>query len=108
MSGRREFWGKHVARWQASGLIARDYATKAGINPLTLKYMKYVLKKEARSRSQIEAPKLAAMPLVEVLSSGALDRGFELELVDGRRLRIPSAFEASALRRLLGVLGSPS
>lgn len=100
----REFWAKHVEGWRQSGLIARDYAASVGINPLTLKYMKCVLKKQAGRQAVAVAPRERAMPLVEVLSAGQMDRRFELELADGKRLRIPSSFEADALRRLLGIL----
>jgi hypothetical protein len=76
------------------------------INPLTLKYMKCVLKKQAGERALVVAPKAPSMPLVEVFGTGQTDRRFELELVDGRRLHVPPSFETDALRRLLGVLGS--
>ncbi len=100
----REFWAKHVEGWRQSGQIAREYAASVGINPLTLKYMKCVLKKQTRRQAVAVAPKERSMPLVEVLRAGQMDRRFELELAGGKRIRIPSSFEADALRRLLGVL----
>jgi len=36
------------------------------------------------------------------------DTGFEVELAGGRRVRVPSSFDAAALRRLLDVLEGAS
>jgi len=102
---RRDFWARHVKQWRKSGLIARDYAASVGINPLTLRYMKCVLKKQASERALVLAPRPASMPMVEVVSTGQTDGRFELQFLDGMRLRVPPSFEADALRRLLGVLG---
>jgi hypothetical protein len=43
-------------------------------------------------------------PFVEVRPVEAVSGLFELELGNGRRLRVPASFDVHALERLLGVL----
>jgi transposase len=106
---RREQWAKHVARWRESGLVAREYAATAGVNLHTLRAWKYALADEKES-SVVAQSKAAAkqsrvtVPLIEVRGPNRGDERFELELVDGRRLRVPPSFDAETLRRLLAAL----
>jgi hypothetical protein len=46
--------------------------------------------------------------LIEVRGPDRTDERFELELVDGRRLRVPLSFDTDALRRLLAALEVPA
>ena len=104
----REEWRKRVERWKDSGLTAQQYAAELGIKASTLQFWKYKLggaapeqrRKPARSRDDG-----ANLPLVElqpvVMASVQM---FELELVGGRRLRVPAGFDAPSLERLLEVL----
>jgi transposase-like protein len=112
----REQRARHVERWRESGLVAREYAARAGVNVHTLRSWKYALADEKRPsavttpkttavRSRVIAPKL---PLIEVRGSGRTDEHFELEFADGRRLRVPPSFDADALRRLLAALEVPA
>lgn len=112
----REEWAKRVKRWRDSGLTTAEFATELGINPRTLTYWAWSLKREASGRKRVwparKAPAGsrkatgvgAAAPsgFVEVAGAVALGR-FELE-VRGRRLHIPSAFDAQQLRALLEIL----
>ncbi len=96
----RAEWSKQIALWRKSGLTAREYAAKAGLNPGTLQFWKYTLGKESRPSSG----KGADLPLIEVHSSVAKDDRFEVELAGGRRVRVPGTFDSDALRRLIAVL----
>ena len=102
-------WRKRVERWRESGLTAEQFATETGINAGTLRFWSYRVAKEARGEtpaSRRRAPKVVApSSFVEVQAAGTMSATFELELDGGRRLRIPTAFDASALARLLDVLG---
>ena len=106
----RDEWRKRIERWRESGLTAEQYAAELGINAGTLKFWKYKLGRPETAtagRRQPKQPKGASvpLPLVEVRPAVvATASGFELELSGGRRLRIPSSFEADALGRLLTVL----
>jgi hypothetical protein len=124
----REVWAKRVERWRDSGLTATEFAAEVGVNPRTLSYWKWRLgskrgrslsskTKKARSRnassrratSRKKTAALAVRPLsfVEVTKATSALSGepFEVELVSGERIRIPSSFDASSLSRLLDVLG---
>jgi transposase-like protein len=109
----REEWAKRVERWRDSGLTTAEFAGELGINPRTLTYWAWALKREASegkrewSARKSPAPTRAAASVarsgfVEVASAVPLGR-FELE-VRGRRLHIPSAFDAEQLRALLEIL----
>jgi hypothetical protein len=103
-----EEWQKRVDRWRESGLSAEQFATELGINSGTLRFWQYKLNKAKRAGasrdvrpSKTTTPAVAAF--VEVRSAGG-DARFELELCNGRRLRVPEGFDPKALERLLAVL----
>ena len=114
----REEWAKRVARWRDSGLTTAEFATELGINPKTLTYWAWTLKREANGKKRVWPSKKptaarptvragatttkAAPPFVELPRQGSTAR-FELE-VRGRRLHIPSAFDVQQLRTLLEIL----
>jgi hypothetical protein len=104
----REEWRKRVERWKDSGLTAQQYAAELGIKASTLQFWKYTLSKpapEQRPKPARARESDARLPLVElqavVMASTSM---FELELNGGRRLRIPSGFDAPSLERLLEVV----
>ena len=114
----REEWAKRVARWRDSGLTTAEFATELGINPKTLTYWAWTLKREASGKKRVwpskkptaaratvragAATTKAAPAFVELPRQGSSAR-FELE-VRGRRLHIPSAFDVQQLRALLEIL----
>jgi transposase len=111
MEGARERWFRLVRRWRRSGQTAREFARGAGINPSTLAYWSWRLNREDRTGQQAVSRHDWKSPaqqgsFVELIAGPAEDRRSELELVDGRRLRVPPDFDAAALGRLLAVLGS--
>jgi len=110
----REEWAKRVERWRDSGLTTAQFAAELGINPHSLTYWAWTLKREAgcqkrtwpnKTGKQVVARKGAApsAPFVEVKSHTPRAQ-FELEIRGGRRLRIPDGFDAQQLRSLLEVL----
>jgi hypothetical protein len=105
-----EEWQKRVERWRASGLTADQFAAELGINAGTLKFWQYKLRKEKRIegvRKRCSAGKSAvsttAPAFVEVRSSYG-DARFELELRNGRLIRVPEGFDGNALERLVAIL----
>ena len=114
----REDWIKRVQRWQDSGLTAKEFASELGIKASTLTHWKWRLEKERREgrrpgeeggakpvKPARRGSRAAAPPgLIEVQLPAVQDSCFELELAYGHRLRVPAAFDESALRRLLAVL----
>src|SRR5262245_6678586 len=112
-------WAKRVERWQDSGLSSAEFAAETGINPRTLIYWKWRIGREKRGEAEMESapppssPERRAsrravaatgpLPLLEI-KAAATDARFELDLGNGRRVRVPPEFEPAALQRLLAVL----
>jgi hypothetical protein len=116
MGAGRDRWAGLVRRWRRSGQTAREFAESAGVNAGTLTYWAWRLKREGKAKGGgDELPKRRARGsiassgkgnFVELIVEGREERGFLLDLGDGRRLRIPPEFDAAALGRLLTVLGA--
>lgn len=104
MQTRRAEWAERVGRWRRSGLTAKEFARSVGINPGTLMYWACRLGRERRVRGGASPRSAPALGFVELVAGSGSDSRFELELGNGRRLRIPATFEATALERLLTVL----
>jgi len=110
----REVWVRRVERWRESGLSIREFAARHGLKVGTLSHWSWRLRSEQARDPATPGPQpsprsngvpssLAPLSFIEVQAALTEER-FELELTDGRRLRIPTGFEATALQRLLGVL----
>lgn len=108
----REVWRKRVERWGDSGLTAQQFADEIGVNVHTLSHWKWLLAQEARRES---APTPSAQPVfVELVepkpslssTTAPCHEPFEVVLVSGLRVRVPAAFDAVALRRLVDALGA--
>jgi transposase-like protein len=111
MDGRRanrDEWQKRVERWSESGLSAKQFAAESGINAGTLQYWKYKLRKQSGESSREARRRLShaiASSLIEVRPVAvAADSRFEIELNNGRRLRLPQTFDPNALKALVAVL----
>jgi hypothetical protein len=110
-------WAGLVRRWRRSGQTACEFAESVGVNAGTLSYWAWRLKREgkatdgaARSRRKRRRRQQSIAPMgersfVELIVDRPEEGRFELELGDGRRLRIPAGFDGAALGRLLTVLG---
>jgi len=117
----RAEWEKRVERWRDSGLTSKEFAAEVGINAATLTYWKWRLGKERREASG-EVPKTkpskprpkvaqepreavqADAPSLVLVDASPSDSRIEVELSGGTRLRVPSSFDADALRRLVAAL----
>lgn len=105
MESRRAEWTERVRRWRRSGLTAREFAESIGVKAATLTHWAWRVGREGRGRGRTEQrPVAVSARFVEVIAAAAGDERFELELGNGRRLRIPTGFEAAALERLLVVV----
>ena len=104
----RARWIERVEQWKQSGLTAREYAAKAGLNAGTLTYWKWRLSRDARvqkapagtRKRRTRKPKLIELTPVTVV-----DERMEIELSNGHRLRVPARFDSQALSRLLTIVG---
>jgi len=102
----RAEWSKRVSRWRASGLTAREFASRNGINVTTLRYWSSRL---GRASDDPSTSSLSPLTFVEMTGAVIAREPIELALPSGVRLRVPHDFDAGALERLLDVLTrSPS
>ncbi|HEV3094606.1 MAG TPA: hypothetical protein VGY30_08855 [Solirubrobacteraceae bacterium] len=102
----REEWQKRVERWKDSGLTAKEFAAETGVNVGTLQCWKYKLTRlgsERRRRPSAPASIVSSIVEVRPAAEAAEDR-YEIELGNGRRLRVPAVFDAGALKTLLAIL----
>jgi transposase-like protein len=105
----REEWQKRVQRWKDSGLTAKEFAAETGINAGTLQFWRYKLKHGTRSPTRTKGKSasdeiLASLVEVHAPTVVSVDQRFEIELGNGRRLRVGGGFDAAALRALIAVL----
>jgi hypothetical protein len=110
MQSRRAQWAEQVQQWRQSGLTAREFATQAGINAGTLSHWAWRLGRiHGPDNARRAQPKrgAGASPKFVELVAGALENRFELDLGDGRRLRIPAQFDAASLEGVLAILAKP-
>jgi hypothetical protein len=96
------FWKERVERWSASGLSARDFATREGLRKERLFFWKRRLRK-----SMAVAVAGVSFAKVAIQASRVEAKGEPLELVtrSGHTVRVRAHFDEAALLRLLTVLG---
>jgi len=108
-------WAKVVGRWRRSGLTARTFAEKAGVNASTLSYWAWRLGKVAaptkRSKREKEPPTRSRAPqrslqLVELPSSMMPSSSSTLEVALGGdvSVRVPVGFDPETLTRVVRAL----
>lgn len=105
----REVWAKRVERWQSSELTAKEFAAEIGVNDRTLAHWKWILGKEATTRSPAgrRRDRGAVVKFTEVaVEPTALTSGSPIEIVVGGALviRVDRQFDEDTLRRVLGVV----
>ena len=104
-SQRAAFWREHVETWKRSGLSARQYCERHGLNRGTLGYWGSRLRAAEAAEataSHFLPVHVAAVP--ERPSVG--DAGIALELAHGVRVLVGRGFDADTLSRLLAVVRS--
>jgi hypothetical protein len=109
----REKWAKRVEQWRDSGLSAKEFAAKTGLNARSLVWWRWEFSKSdatpkprRRQRSR-EAAAVAitksTMQFVELMAPAARD-GLEVILPSTIRVCVRPGFDAATLGRLLDVL----
>jgi transposase-like protein len=114
---RFETWSRRIAELHESGMTVPEFARKHDLKRGTVSYWKWRIAhpQESQPRRRRSRPRGMGSPLsreprrsplsfIEVPTSAAGPVLFELVFADGRRVRIPQGFDATALERLLGVL----
>ena len=97
-------WRALVREQEASGRSVKDFARARGLSAASL----YWWRSELGRRRELPPAKrleLAAVTVVgEAPARRASSGGFELELSNGRRVRVQPGFDADELRRLIAAL----
>jgi hypothetical protein len=104
----RDEWRTRVERWKDSGLTAKEFAAETGVNAGTLQFWRYKLRRaepasiRRRGRST-RTPIVSSIVEVRPVTAPE-DLRFEIELGNGRRLRVPTIFDSSVLKALLAIV----
>jgi hypothetical protein len=90
-----------VASWGDSGLTARQFAARVGVNPRTLAYWRWRLSSE-------RARPVASTPFVEltsaIVTAAPVDDGVDVLCRGGRAVRVRRDFDPVTLLRVLDAL----
>jgi len=95
-------WLAIVREWERSGLGVREFCAQRGLKQTTFLWWRQQLKGQ-----QPERRGSGGVEFVEIAHNGRLsDTMFHVELGNGLRVRVPTRFDAAALKELLVVLAS--
>jgi hypothetical protein len=104
----RDRWSALVKEWRRSGLAAKDFAAKKRLKAQTLKWWAWRLGAKKRVAERVEA-RVGPLSFIEVTPAAHTDvveSRLEIVVARGRRISVPSTFDADHLRRLIAVLES--
>jgi hypothetical protein len=103
----REVWARRVRRWKKSGLTAKDFAAREGVNAKTLSYWRWKLgaRPPVESRRS-QNPKTTRASFVEVVPEVAAKPVLAASEVVVERERIRVVCDSATARDLLVALGA--
>lgn len=97
-------WSKRVRRWRRSGLTAKEYGAKAGLNPSTLTYWSWRLSAEQRAAAAAAGSTSGDRgALVEIAVAHATSP-IEIALERGTRVRVAAGADEATLMMVLRAL----
>jgi hypothetical protein len=98
------FWRERVERWVASGLSAREYASREGLRPERLFFWKRRL--GSSSAVAVAGVSFARITAASMAADAAVgSEPLEVVTRSGHVIRVRSCFDESMLLRLVSVLG---
>ena len=122
MTERAKYWATQLAAWERSGLTQAEYCRRRGIKAVNLAWWKRQLlgpgrgrptrpadrpKRSAKASKQRGRPAKLSAPFVELPLANAFPAPtYELLLVGGRAIRVPSQFDPQVLSRLISAVES--
>jgi len=102
MTAKQAEWRDRVRRWRASGLTAGSFAEMEGVSEGTLRHWAWRLGLGRTKRASQATPPA----FVEVVTRSVAASELEIVVRDGVRIRVPSEFDDTTLRRVLALLES--
>ncbi|MBC7174250.1 MAG: IS66 family insertion sequence element accessory protein TnpB [Polyangiaceae bacterium] len=99
----RDRWARRVQQWEQSGLTAGAFAAEWDINPRTLAHWKWKLAKEQDAAGGVTSPAFVEVTPPASTWWQSADR-IEIVIDDRLVVRVPDAFDASVLRRVIDAL----
>jgi hypothetical protein len=111
---REQFWRRHFKLQPNSGSTVRDYCREQGLEEPSFYYWRRVVaqrdRESAATAARAAIPEMPAFLPVAVIDSPAArqDASIDIELVDGRRVRVRSGCDLRLLADVLAILQSPS
>lgn len=98
---------EYLRAWEASGLSARVYGERAGINPNTLVGWRWQRRRQGPGDSPAAVGRMEWIELPVPSDLPARDTTIELRTAS-LLIRVPDGFEATTLRRVLDVVEARS
>jgi len=114
----REEWAARVAKWKASGLAAKEFASEIGVRPGTLAWWKWrlgsskprpapgskrALLRKPPSPAAAAVTTVSPLAFIEMTAAVHVDP-LEVVLPSRVRIRVPRGFDDVTLGRVLDVL----
>lgn len=96
----RAVWERRLVRWEKSGLTRVEFARREGVNPSTLGWWRSTLKKD------VAPPEVSFVEVTMPDLAPTKPAPIEVVLLNGRTVRVPPAFDAGELARVLAVAES--
>ena len=106
-AAREEFWREQVRRQRSSGLSQAAFCRRNRLVPGTFAWWTRELRCRDQKRNTRAAPRFVpvrVLPGAPSTSKLSLDGALQVELANGRRIRVDPGFDPDALRQLLAVL----
>jgi transposase len=101
-------WAERITRWEQSGQTAKVFAAQEGVSAQSLSWWKWKLGQEATDEKAARRAQVVPLSFVRLEPTACEDASealpLEVVLTDGRVVRVPSRFDAQALRRLVVAL----
>jgi len=101
----RDEWAERVDRWQRSGLSIGKFAAQERIKPKQLAWWRWKL--GAAPSAPPAAPEMRFLPVHVLETAAASPRGaevpLEVELPNGRIVRVPPGFDPAMLESVLSI-----
>jgi hypothetical protein len=91
----RTEWAGRVRRWRTSGLPAREFSAREGLNPATLRWWSSQLQRNAGPPAAFVEVTMPVTPTAERI---------EVVVREGIRIQVSGAFDPDLLRRVVAAL----